>query len=239
MADQLPAGAPPSDDPPPGNPDPAAPPPAETNERPEWLPENLWDPEAGFRADEFGKYRPPAADVPSDPTAYELPTHDKFDINLVKDSPFFATLRQSAFEQGIGQEGFTKIVTDWIEGEVSAGEAYYTEQRAAIGTNVEQREQAISAWLGSNLPEDEAEALRGIATNAKAFHALERLMNKGGAAPPVPPPPAVTRKSEQEIRALMNSKAYMGKTGERNPAVVKEVDDWFEEQARLDAQPKP
>jgi len=201
--------------------------PTELTERPDWLPENLWD-EAAKKPIDFSTLRQPAADLPSDPAAYELPTVEGVDLTQTADSPFFHTLRKSAFDAGIGQEGFQKIVTDWTEAEKAAADTYFEEQQKALGANAEPRLAALSTWLDGSLPKTEAEALRSISTNATVFQALERLMNKGGVtAPRDEAVPTKTGKTREEIKALMASKEYSGKPHERNPAVIKEVDDWF------------
>lgn len=245
MAD--PANPDPTPDPSPASPDPAASPqanPSPANERPDWLPETLWS-DTGFNAAAFEQYRPPAADLPSSPDAFTVPEKiGEFDTSNI-DAGFLKTLRQTAFDHGIGQESFTKALEAYATDAEAEASAYFEAQQEAIGDNRETRTTQVSTWLDGQLPPAEAEALRSVATNAEVFKALERLMNKG--VTPVPrdpnPNPAPTRKTEAEIRQLMDTPEYRGNASQRKAEVIQEVTKWFEEQARLEeaarAAPKP
>ena len=84
-----------------------------------------------------------------------------------------------------------------------------------------------------------AAAVREMATNAKAVEGLEKLMNaRATTAPRVPPPPPKQGKTKEEITELMKSDKYRGKPSQRDPAVVKEVNDWFKAEAERKAAAK-
>jgi hypothetical protein len=206
-------------------------------ERPEWLPENLWDAQENKPVD-FTTLRQNAADMPSSADAYAVPKVEGIDLDAVAQTPFFSTLRQAAFDAGLGQEGFAKIVSDWAEAEKADSDTYFNEQQAKLGANVETRSSTLSTWLDSNLPKEEAAALRSALSSAEVFTALERLMNKGSNAAPRSEPTQVQRATKAEIDSLMASKAYSGRQNERDPAVIAKVDKWFEEEAALEAAAK-
>lgn len=231
-----PEGAPPAVTPPAEGTTPAA------TERPDYIPEELWG-ENGFNtaAYEALKGRPErAADVPADENGYTLPAIDGFDAEEAANSPLMKALRKNAHANGLGQAAFEQVVTDYVAGETAKAEAFEAEQRAALGSNAETRLKTLGNWLDSSLPADQAAAVRAMATTAAAVAGLEALMNDRAAPKPrMPAAPAVVRKTREEITALMATKEYRGKPSERNPAVVKEVEDWFAADAAEKAKKTP
>jgi hypothetical protein len=214
--------------------DPPADPPAPAV-RPEGIPDQLWS-DTGFNADAFAAYRPPADDLPASVDAYQLPKIGDKDVPAeIASSPFMATLRQGAFDAGIGQEGFNGLVTKWLEADEQAAQSYFDEQDKLIGQNRETRASAIATWLDSSLPAEQAAALRSVSTNADVFKALEALMNKGAAPAPRTDVPVTKGDTLEEIQKLMSTPAYNGRRDQRDPAVVARVDKFFEEQAKKEA----
>jgi hypothetical protein len=217
---------PPAQDPPAQDP-PATEPPASAA-RPEGIPETLWT-DSGFNAEAFGKYRAPAEDVPAAADAYTLPTIEGVDLD--ENDPLIPILRTHAFEAGIGQAGFEKVVSDYATELKKLDDASYDAAIKAIGDNAEGRIKNVSTWLDGKLPTTQAGALKNLLTSADALLGLEQLMNAGVVTPPrdtVPAAPA--RKSEAEIRSLMASPGYSGKPHQRDPKVIEEVTKWFADQ---------
>lgn len=202
-------------------------------ERPEFIPEEAWDPEKGYdRAKHLeilrSETRPESAD------AYDLPDIDGFDKETAGKSPLVAALRKSAHAAGLDQEGFNAAVSEYVAESVRMAEAAHNLAMQELGENAATRTAAIGRWLGANLPKSQANALAASLTSAEAVIAFEQIMN-GGRKSGGDPPPAPTRETRAEIEALMNSKAYMGKAAERDPAVIKRVDDWFKAEAAAKA----
>lgn len=201
-------------------------------ERPDWLPEDLWG-DAGFNAEAFEALKAgtaKAADLPESADAYVLPTIDGFDADKAGASPLFSVMRNAAHKAGIGQAGFDELITDYVAGEKAKSDEVTAAEMAALGANAKARLGAVAAFLNGNLPKDLAEAVGATLTSAKAVQGIEKLMGLGkpGGGTRADPPPPVTRKSREEIDKLMSTPAYSGRADERDPKVIKEVDDWFQ-----------
>lgn len=229
------AGNPPSDppagDPPAGDP-PAGDPPADqpgAGDRPEFIPEEAWT-ETGYDKAKHlellrNETRPASAD------AYALPEIDGLDKDKVGSSPLVVALRNAAFEAGVDQGAFDKAFQTYAAESIRLSSEATENEQKALGENHKARTDAIGAWLGKNLAADEAQAVAAGLTSAKAVMAFEKLMSKGARTAGGDPPPPAARETRAEIEALMNTKAYMGKAHERDPAVIKKVDDWFKAEA--------
>jgi hypothetical protein len=235
VQDTLPPAPPPAPPPPP-TPPPPPPPPAAT-ERPEWLPENLWDATENKPVD-FSTLRQPPADLPSTADAYTLPTVEGVELDAA--DPLIGILRTRAFANGLGQEEFAGIISDYAVALKQSDDAAYEREMGQLGENRDARVTAVSNWLGAQIPAEEAKALTAGLTTAAAVQGLERLMNKGVLTPREPGPMPTNRKTEAQIRDLMNTPAYSGRASERQEAVIAEVTKWFEDEERLKAaQPAP
>lgn len=217
------AGDPPADgggDPPP------------SGERPAWLPETAWKDGAVDLAALEGVLTAgnSDADVPASADAYALPTIDGFDHEAAAASPILQVMRNAAFAAGRGQAFFDEQVGAYVAAMTEKAEAATTEEMKKLGSTAEKRVAAVGEWLNKSLPAPLYEAFKGVVTTAAAVEALEALMaGKGGApAPRGNAPVAPARKTKAEIEAIMQSKAYSGKQSERDPAVIKEVEAWFE-----------
>jgi hypothetical protein len=225
-----PAASPPAGDPPAGDP-PAGDPPASggqsENERPDWLPENLWG-EAGFNKEAFDALaaRPePQADVPADADAYVLPTIEGFDAEAAKDSPLFKSLRTNALANGLGQAAFEKVVADYVSEEVARAAETEREEKVKLGPNADARLATVETWVKGSLPAAPAKALLDVATTADSVLALEALMNaRASAAPRDPPPPPAPPKTREQLREMMKDVRYRGSAQQRDPAYIKEID---------------
>ncbi len=234
QGDPAPAGDPPAGDPPvtpPAGDPPAGDPPSGGTERPDWLPEELWG-EQGFNADAFEQIKAgkKADDLPADADAYVLPDIEGFNKDVAAASPILKVLRSAAFDAGMGQEGFNGLIKSYVEGEATKASEQMQAEMTALGANAKARISAVNTFIRSALPKEEADALAASVTSAKAVMALEKLMatgkpGGGGRGQPTPPP---TRKSREEIDKLMASPAYSGKEADRDPKVIKEVEDWFQ-----------
>ncbi len=232
---ETPPTAPPAGETPPAGAPPAGETPPSGDDRPEWVPEELWK-DGKFDTETFDafKSRPaPAADKPETADAYALPAIDGFDHEAAGQSALFSTLRAAAFESGLGQEQFNKVITDYVGAETAKAEAFEAAQTAALGPQAGDRLKALGSWLDRTFTPQRAAALRAAATTADGVEALEEMMNGGKSVKPRDdPPPANTGKTEVEILALMKTPAYAGKESERDPKVIAEVEAWFAANAK-------
>jgi hypothetical protein len=204
-------------------------------DRPDWVPEALWKDGAFDQAafDALNSRPEGHADVPASAEAYALPAIEGLDAEAAGASPLFAALREGAFENGLGQVAFEKVVTAYVERETARAEEFENQQLALLGNDADARLKRLGEWLDRTYPAEQAAALRTNATTAAGVLALEATMNRGVTAKPrVDPPPPVKGKTREEIEALMKSKAYSGTEAERDKAVIKEVDDWFAANAK-------
>lgn len=198
-------------------------------ERPDWLPETAWkdgnvDLE-GLKSAFEGAGK--SADLPASADAYAMPAIEGFDSEKAASSPLFKALRTAAFNGGVGQAGFEAAVSEYVKEMTADANATEAAERAKLGQNADARLTTVSNWVSSSLPAEQAAALMAGATTADAIVALETLMNARAApAPRDPPPAAKTLKTKEEIRALMQKPEYYDPK-KRDPAVVKEVDDWY------------
>ena len=223
-----PAPGEPSDPPP----DPAPPAPGE---RPAFLPEAAWKDGAidlaGLEA-HLGTLQAPAADLPASADAYALPEIENFDREKAAASPIFKALMVGAFENKIGQEAFNGVIKTYVEQMTADEDARYTAEMEKMGANAGDRLAKVSNFIASQVPADQAAILRQMVTTADAVAAFEALMNRNANPQPrADPPPVSQRKTKAEIEALMATPAYSGRPSERNPAVIAEVDKWFEDEA--------
>lgn len=136
----------------------------------------------------------------------------------------------------LGQAQFEGVISEYVKEMTATEQAGFDAEMKKLGDKSDTRLQAVANFLGANLPPEQVAALRAAATSADAIMGLEALMNRNANPQPRNDPPApVTRKTRDEITALMATSAYSGRPNERNPAIVSEVDKWFEDQAALDA----
>ena len=224
-------------------------------ERPEWLPEKFWS-EEGPKFENLAKsyaelerqrgaslddlksqweqdrmaLRPESAD------AYALPKLDALDAEELASSPVVSAWRAIAHEAGLPQDAFEKGIQQYAEAEIARIEAQTAAELAALGDNAKVRTGAVSAWAQETF-KDEAEfqAVQQIATTAAGVKVLEKLMRmtgvSGGDAAAFEAAAGQSEETLDDIRKLMDSRAYWDPK-QRDPAVVKRVEAFFEKQAR-------
>jgi len=216
------------------DPDPTPTPTPSPEPQPDGRPEWITDAEAQFWKD--GKFdltgyqehlaaqrlagRPEAAEK------YELPTHDALDADALAASPIVAQFRQIAFENGMSQEGFAKVITDYATAEGARLQEEFDREMAALGENAKPRTDAIGLFLGKHLPKDQADAVAATLTTAAAVKGMEALMAKatGGVTPPPGEGggPAPTKTLEQ-LREMQADPRYFDPST-RDAAFVAEVE---------------
>lgn len=173
-----------------------------------------------------------AGRVPASAAEYQIPAIDGLDPEAAAASPLFEALKAGAHKNGVGQAAFEAIVGDYVAAEVAKADVFEQQQLVALGANAETRVKEIGKWLDRTFTPERAAALRGAAATAAGVEALEDMMNvRAGVKPRDPPPPPTPTDTKETIEVLMRSPAYRGKETERDPAVIKRVEDWFEANA--------
>lgn len=204
-------------------------PPAAT--RPDWVPETAWDADTNsLKLDELGTHVASIgkdADVPAEVAAYTPPAVEGVPAEVITGDPVYQAMAKVAHQRGIGQAAFAGLVKEHIEQTIAAEEASATAEKAKLGDKADERLQVVSNWLGSKLSADEVASVRHLTVTAAGVQALEKLMNgQVGTAPRTPSPAPAPAKSKADIEALMQKPEYYD-PNKRNPAIVKEVNDWF------------
>jgi hypothetical protein len=198
-------------------------------ERPEWIPEGMWDPAGKLTDEALGRLT--RAGVPDTPDGYALPEIDGLDREQAGKSPVVAAMRAAAHKAGMAPEAFSEAMTQYVTLSLAAEEEAYTAEMAALGEGAKERINRLNSALGASLPAELASALAASATSAASVKAIEKLLESGGRQAPAgdqtnTPP----RKSKAEIEAVMNTPEYYDHR-KRNAAIVAEVDKWFEDEA--------
>lgn len=240
MADLIPEPSSPDPNAPPAAPsgDPA---PTQEGERPSWLPEAAWDPDAKtVKLTELETAFQTAnkdTDVPASEDAYAPPAIEGLEADVIKENPAFKAFAKQALAAGMGQAKFETFVKDWIDGAMASETESAAAVKTALGDNAEARLQALSNGMAGKLSAEEHAAIRAEMNNPLVITALEKLLQGGGAGPaPRTVDVKAPTKSEEDIKAMMQTDAYTGANNKpRDPAVVKEVEDWFK--AKYPAQP--
>lgn len=172
-------------------------------ERPEFIPENFWDADKGFKSEDFNaliardaERASRLAQVPDSPDKYEAKLPHDFKMpegvelaegeNLINpDDPRIADLREFAHANQMDQSQFENMVA--LGAKMDLAESGRLKE--AIGQEVEklgakgkERIGAVKSWIASKLPGEQGEALLGVIYTAKQVEAFERLMqlNRGG-----------------------------------------------------------
>ncbi len=194
-----PAPAPAGGSPAPGaDPAPAGDPPAAKLERPDWLPESLWDAEKGFKQQDFedlvafkAERTSAEASRPESPDAYEAKLPEGFKLPdgvqvedgqsvINADDPRIAELRKVAHEKGWSQQDFEDVLAMGINMDIAA-DAKRTElleaERAKLGSRAKDRVQAVASWVDAKLGPKLGNSLKQMMFTAEQIEAFERLMS--------------------------------------------------------------
>lgn len=182
--------------------------------RPDYIPENLWDAENGFKTDDFNaliardaEHSARIAQVPESADKYEfkLPHDFKFpdgievkdgEIPINADDPRVAAARDFALANQFSQAQFEGLVAMGVNldlAEQAALKGALAKEAEKLGARGNDRIAAVKAWVGAKLPGDQAEALLGALYNAKQIEAVETLMRLNRGA--VPGNPGAARDS--------------------------------------------
>lgn len=175
---------------------------AEKPVRPEYLPESLWDPEKGFKADYFNDLAATKAErdtllanVPEKPDGYKVSLPQDFQLPegfevpegesvIDENDPRISAVRDFAHANQLTQEQFEGLIAIGAQADIAeqanVREAL-TKQREELGAKATERVNAVTTWLGAKIGGDLAGALAPMLYTAKQVQAFEKLMllNRG------------------------------------------------------------
>lgn len=211
MTEPAPSPSPAPSPAPAPSPEPSPSPAPATATRPEWLPENFWDPKANaLNTDEFGKhyvetaanaakFAERVAAVPKDEAGYKveikLPPEVKIPEGVTFDpskDPRLPTLLKTAREIGLSNDDVNKLVAldaQFAIANHAAEQARIGEETKKLGDKANDRIAAVTNWAKGlkekgDLTADEFAEIRMTATTAAGVTALEKLMAKASGGIP-------------------------------------------------------
>lgn len=188
VAGETPAPAPAN----PVNPEPIA-----KVERPEWLPENLWDGDKGFKKDDFdalvaskAERDSALASVPEKPDGYavKLPVDFKLPDGtqlpegqsaIDTDDPRVIALRDLAHSEKWTQPQFEKVLAFGVNMDIGSEkqlQAELNKEVEKLGSRGVERVKAVTSWLSAKLGAENAQTLHHMMYTAKQIESFERLM---------------------------------------------------------------
>ncbi|CAB4128381.1 hypothetical protein UFOVP99_30 [uncultured Caudovirales phage] len=177
--------------------------------RPEWLPEQFWDPEKGANLEALAKsQRDLRAQIskgehkaPEKPDAYTLPAVDgvKVDELVPADDPLWQAVRQEAHKAGLTQAQLSAVAAPYLQAMAqhrssSSPEAVQAAQQAALAEELGKlgpNGKALVMDIGGqikgmvtrgSLTAAEGRELLGLST-ASGITAMAKLFQLGGGAP--------------------------------------------------------
>jgi hypothetical protein len=117
------------------------------------------------------------------PEAYELTLPDGVEGAFDPEHPILQRFMERAKDAGMSQDMFTATLHDFIEYELGVSEANIAEQKQALGPKADARIAAVRDTLAARLPEEQFQALVGMAKDAATFEAIEALVQSNAPAP--------------------------------------------------------
>lgn len=169
--------------------------------RPDYLPENLWDAEKGFKSEDFNalvardaERQAELAQVPETADKYEAKLPHDFKIEgmeladgesaLDENDPRIAGLRELAHANKWSQSQFEGVLALGVQMDFAEGQRLQEAQNRQVdllGAKGKERVGAVKSWVSAKLPADQAEAILGTLYTAKQIEAMEAIMrmNRG------------------------------------------------------------
>jgi hypothetical protein len=187
------------DAPPPAN---AGDPPAPAKlEKPEWMPESLWDAEAGFKQKDYddlvafkAEKTSAEASKPESAEGYEiklpegfqlpenikLPEGVSIDTLVNPDDPRIVELRNVALTKGWSQQDFQDVLALGVNLDIAQQgreAALLEKEKEKLGSRAKDRIGAVTSWVDAKLGPKLGEALKHMMYTAEQVEAFERLMS--------------------------------------------------------------
>ncbi|ASY64474.1 hypothetical protein SJ05684_c30500 [Sinorhizobium sojae CCBAU 05684] len=171
--------------------------------RPDYIPEDWWDAETGFKADDFNalvafkaEHDANLAQVPDSADKYEVKLPQDFKLPegfklaegqetfIDESDPRVAAAREYAHANKFSQAQFEGLIALGAQADIAEqtklSEAV-EEQRTQLGSKAQDRINAVTTWLGAKVGGELAAALTPLMYTAKSVQAFEALMrlNRG------------------------------------------------------------
>lgn len=172
-------------------------------ERPDYIPENFWDAEKGFKSDDLNALV--AFKAEHDANLAQVPeSADKYEVKLPKDfklpdgfklpegqetiidanDPRVEAARAYAHANQFSQSQFEGLIALGAQADIAEMTKLSTaveEQRTQLGSKSQERINAVTSWLSAKLGGELANALAPMMFTAKSVEAFEAIMrlNRG------------------------------------------------------------
>ena len=174
-------------------------------ERPEYIPENWWDAEKGFKTEDFNalvafkaEHDANRAQVPEKPDGYKPALPKEFKLpdgikvpegeSLIDENdPRIGAAREFAHSKGMSQADFEELIAFGVNLDLNEQKVMteaVAKQKELLGGKAEERLGAVKTWVAAKLPADQAEALTSMMFTAKQVEAFEALMRLNRGAVP-------------------------------------------------------
>ncbi|MFV0798934.1 hypothetical protein OHI65_08530 [Brucella sp. MAB-22] len=162
--------------------------------RPAYLPKELWDEAAGFKADAYNELvafkanrDAELAQVPNSPDKYEAGLPATFELPEgeripIADDPRIQFLREVAHQQNWSQAQFEDVLAMGVNMDIAQNKELAESaaaEREKLGSLGAERIKAVTSFLDAKIGPELAGSLRGMMFTAKqveAFEALQRLV---------------------------------------------------------------
>lgn len=166
-------------------------------ERPDWLPETMWDADKGFKKDEFdalvaskAERDSALASVPENADDYEVKLPADFKLPegfsaqegesvIDVDDPRVVALRSLAHTEKWTQTQFERVLALGVNMDIEEQTRLSTavgEEREKLGSRAAERIKSVTTWLSAKLGADDAQSLHSMMFTAKQVESFERLM---------------------------------------------------------------
>ncbi len=173
--------------------------------RPEYIPENWWDADKGFKVDDLNalaafkaEYDANRAQVPEKPDGYKpaLPQDFQLPEGIVipegeslidENDPRILKAREFAHAKGLSQSDFEELIGLGVNldlAEQATMQEAVAKQKELLGPKATDRIGAVKTWIAAKLPADLAESLTSTMFTAKQVQAFETLMRLNRGAVP-------------------------------------------------------
>ncbi|NTG94250.1 hypothetical protein [Rhizobium rhizogenes] len=167
-------------------------------QRPDWLPESLWDGEKGFKQQDFDDLvafkaerisaeasRPESADAyeVALPQDFKLPENIKLEEgqSIVDPAdPRVVELRKIAHAKGWSQSDFQDVLALGVNMDIATQERQaeaLKAESAKLGSRSKERIEAVTSWVDAKLGPKLGNALKHMLYTAEQVEAFERLMS--------------------------------------------------------------
>jgi hypothetical protein len=176
--------------------------------RPEWAPENYWDADKGeLKAEDLAKgygdlrkkvtmrtddlEKKVKEDFEKSRFVNRPESADKYELRLPESvpadawewnekDPLLGFARELAFNTGMSQDEFDKLVGTYVQSEISKLPDIESETKR-LGEKGKERLERVDNWMSANMTRGAYAALSNVATKAEVVIAIEELMQKAGA----------------------------------------------------------